>query len=166
MKAPLAGQSSSPVDGGVPPVSSTASALPGESFVDGVIKFCENTFRLVGFFIYTCLAYGILAATCHQNPFLWLFVFFLGFLFWLYFWTVTFGLLGFIWARRRKTEKWRQWGGRVVKVMIFVLAVLSFVFLSFSDLIDTYVLRLFPEAQQCDMYGGNVPKQPMAPKTQ
>lgn len=135
-------------------VADSSTADPRPDFVYSTIKFCENSFRIVGFFVYTCLAFGLMAATCHQSPFLWLFVFFLGFLFWLYVWNVTLGIVGLAWARRRKTDRGRKRAMITVKSLVIGMSVFCFVFVSFEDLIDAYVLRLFPEAQSCDMYGG------------
>lgn len=128
-------------------------------FIGLTIVFCENTFRIVGFFVYTCLAFGLLSATCHQNPFLWLFVLFLGFLFWLYFWNVTLGVGGYAVARRIKSEKARRNVRMSIKAAVIGLSIFCFVFVSFADLIDAYVLRLFPEAQLCDMYSAGAPEQ-------
>ena len=137
-----------------PLLSSTgkAGAVSQSGFVAGVIALCENAFRVVGFFIYTALAYGLLSATCHQNPFLWLFVFFLSFLFYLYVWSITVGAFAHRWAGRRRTERARKRWRRIINGIVISLSLMSFVFFSFQSLINTYVLRLFPEARTCDMF--------------
>lgn len=137
-----------------PLLSSTGKAGAGSQsgFVAGVISLCENAFRVVGFFIYTALAYGLLSATCHQNPFLWLFVFFLSFLFYLYVWSITVGSFAHRWAQRGRMERSRKRWRRIINGLVISLALMSFVFFSFQSLINTYVLRLFPEARTCDMF--------------
>lgn len=119
-------------------------------------RVAENLFRLVSYFVYTALALGVMSVICSPNflAALVMFVIFfvLALFFWLYFMSLTVGPLLYRFVDQiqdPKRQKYMRWASNVA---IVVLAVLCGFFVPMQELIDAYVLQLFPQAAECDLY--------------
>lgn len=131
---------------------------PGSSddFNLKIRRGAEALFRLVSYFIYTALALGVMSIVCTPDPIaalvLFLIFFVLALYFWLYAMSLTIGPLLYRFVNRVADPQQRRYARWSANVTIVSLALMCGFVIPMQELIDAYVLQLFPDAAACDLY--------------
>jgi len=143
--------------GSLPPADNPVQQpTPPRSFALWIQNATEKAFRLLTYFVWTCLALAITALVCTPDPvagtLMDLGVVLFALFFWLYVVSVSIAPLLDLFIRHYISDgdaPWIKWGSYAVMV---ACAVFFGFFAPLATVIDAYVLQLFPEAAECAYY--------------